>query len=568
MKGKYYLTDYLVIKNIKIKQALINLINAPAGSGKTSFIFSENGLIYDASKFLEIQLNASSPYNYSFDLDRVIYICDTTMLKDKILSKYQNKTKNFDNKSFQEVKDEDMHRKLTEDIGKIKVLTYAQFGKIMSKDYLRNAIYNHFDLIIMDEFHNLFDYAQKFDNKEDKTYTNVIKNLSSLAINSLLICLTATPYYANRQIEESDGFIKNLCNTVLNEKQIEELRQYEEEYITRQLYPINEVKWLCLNKRKVDEMKQLGNKVLIYVSKIKTCNKYKEMLANAGYKAEALWTERKMNEEQIKLKKYLIEYEKYPDYLDILIINKAYDTGWDLKDKTIQTVIIDSTNPTVQTQVRNRCRHDIYKLVTKIHAQVENNGEFYDAYSMWITVEPKRRLYTYYKKYILEFGLDDKYLGVKLSSEIKKNLVKKYATYDSNGTCNWKTFKDDLNVNGYVVKTTKNGSSIYNKDDIYVKDAKEIIQDDKEKLKHEECEEIIKYLNSILGVKLFTDEDKKTLIELVNACTKKGSLAKTRTPLNTKIEKLKLPYIIGEGKSNGKRYWIIDKIQEDKKGTK
>lgn len=466
MKGKYYLTDYLVIKNIKIKRALINLINAPAGSGKTSFIFADDGIIYDTTKFIYTHLKASSTYNYSFNLDRVMYICDTTMLKDKILSKYQDKTKNFNSKSFQEAKDGDIYRKLTESIGRIKVLTYAQFGNIMSKDYLRNAIYKHFDLIIMDEFHNLFDYAQKFDNKEDKTYTNVINNLSSLAINSLLICLTATPYYANRQIEESDGFIKSLCNIVLNEKQIEELIQYEEEYITKQLYPINEVKWLCLNKSKVDEMKQLGNKVLIYVSKIKTCNKYKEMLVNAGYKAEALWTERKMNEEQIKLKKYLIEYEKYPDYLDILIINKAYDTGWDLKDKTIQTVIIDSANQTVQTQVRNRCRHDIYKLVTKIHAQVENNGEFYDTYSMWTTVEPQKRLYTYYKKYILSFTLEEKYLAVKLSNEIKKVLVDKYATYDGNGTCNWKTFKDDLKYNDYKVQTTAHGTFIYKKDNM------------------------------------------------------------------------------------------------------
>ena len=126
----------------------------------------------------------------------------------------------------------------------------------------------------------------------------------------------------------------------------------------------------------------LGSKILIYATQIKTCNKYKEMLTNSGYKVENLCTERKMNEEQILLKKYLIEHEEYPDDLDVLIINKAYDTGWDLKDKGIKTIIIDSTNPTIQTQVRNRCRHDIYKLVTKMHTQVENNGEFYDAYSI------------------------------------------------------------------------------------------------------------------------------------------------------------------------------------------
>lgn len=467
MKGKYYLTDYLLQEKIIIEKYNINLINAPAGSGKTSFIFADNGLIYDTTKFINYKLYESSNYNFSFNLDKIIYICDTTMLKDKILSKYQSKTKSFDDKSFQEAKDEDVLKKLTENLGKIKVLTYAQFGKIMSKGYLRNAIYKYFDLIIMDEFHNLFDYAQAFD-KKDKIYANVIENLENLATNSLLVSLTATPYYANKEIKESDGCIKNLYNIVLNEKQIEELRQYEEEYITKQLYLINEVKWLCLNKNKVDEGVEIfGSKILIYATQIKTCNKYKEMLTNAGYKVENLCTEKKMNEEQILLKKYLIEHEKYPDDLDILIINKAYDTGWDLKDERVKTIIIDSTNPTIQTQVRNRCRHDIYKLVTKMHTHIENNGEFYDAYSTWLTSENKR-LYTYDEKYILNFTLDEKYLSVELSNEMKYELVKKYATYGFNGTCNWKSFKYDLESNDYVAKTTAHGTIIYNKDDINI----------------------------------------------------------------------------------------------------
>ena len=54
MKGKYYLTDYLLQEKIIIEKYNINLINAPAGSGKTSFIFADNGLIYDTTKFINL----------------------------------------------------------------------------------------------------------------------------------------------------------------------------------------------------------------------------------------------------------------------------------------------------------------------------------------------------------------------------------------------------------------------------------------------------------------------------------------------------------------------------------
>lgn len=546
MKGKYYLTDYLIKKNIQLEKGYINLLNAPAGSGKTSFIFGENGIIFNTTQFTQ------SKYKYSFNKDRVLYICDTMMLKEKILNKYETIANVFDDKSFKQAKDNDIIAKVTANIGAIKILTYAQFGQIINKEYLLSAIYKHFDLIVMDEFHNLFDYAYKFDTEDNNTYSRIIDKLSFLSINSLLICLTATPYYATNGIDKSNTENMNRYNILLNNNDINKLIQYEEETTIKQLNPINDVKWLCLNKDKVDKMKKLGNKILIYTTQIKTCNKYKEMLLNAGYKVEALWTNKKMSDKQKKLKEYLIKNEKYPDNLDVLIINKAYDTGWDLKDNRIQFIIIDSANLTIQTQVRNRCRHDINKLSTKINKTIEQDGEYYEAYHKWYNGN-KQKFYSYTKEYILTFILDDNYLNIKLTKELKQELINKYASYKSYGVCNWKSFKKDLEYNNYKLKQTKNGTIIYKEGEL--KD----MNNEYDKLKELEL-----YLNSLIGKRLYKNEQKQ-LIEHFNLKDSRGRLLKSISSLNSYLEnEVELPFKIlaKRIKENNKliNIWLVDNL--------
>jgi len=467
MKGEYYLTDYILKENIKISKGFINLFNAPAGSGKTNFIFAENGLIYDTTKFINYEgchpyANRKIPrkYNLSFNLDKILYICDTRMLKEKVLSKYSSITKGFDKNFFKDARDDDIVKKVLEKKGKIAVITYAQFGWIMGKKVLRNLIYDQFDLVIMDEFHNLFDYANKFDTEEKTTYGNIINNLGVLALNNLLVCLTATPYYANKGIVGQSDLKEELFNVILNDEQIKKIRQYEETWNKKEVYPINDIKWMCIDG-KIDKIKNRKWKVLIYTTQIKTCNKYKEMLTNAGYKVEALWTQSKMDDSQKDLKQYLIEKEVYPDYLDVLIINKAYDTGWDLKDDRVQYVIIDSYNITIQTQVRNRCRHDIEMLTTKLYDEIEHYWN-----------EKGQECYVEHHETSLVFSLNEEYLNAKLNNTVKKFLVDKYGSVNNKGSCNWKTFKIDLNNNGYITKTSNHGTYIYKKDDVEIIDEK------------------------------------------------------------------------------------------------
>lgn len=531
---KQYLTEYLLSLEYKlIKKGKINLIDADTGCGKTTFIFGKDGLIYRTNLYTDKE------YNLSINLNRILYVCDTQTLKDEVLTDNEEVVDNLNlkrNKSYNDA-DFDFDRLLMNN-GKIKVCTYALLGIIMGNEYHTRKIYESFDLIIFDEVHKLIDYSKKYDTPINKTYSNVINQLTSIATHSLLVCLSATPWLLDNRIKHMDDMTKSMYHYVLSKDAKKQLKSYETE---NELYVGNignMVKTLCINYD--DYVQKIKNtKILLFTKRISTQKKFKDMLLEAGYKAEYLCSKNRLETQAQKdLRKYIIDNKEYPDNLDILIINEAYDTGWNLKSKCVKMVLIDSKNKTDIKQVRGRVRDDIDALISLKNKADDNvNDE------------------------TLKFILPSQYIGVKLTTENKNHLVEKYATIKCNNICNWKTFKDDLEVNGYIVKTTKNGSSIYNKDDICIKEGKEITQSDKEKLKHKECEEIIKYFNSILGMKFFTDEDKKHLIELINAYTKSGSISKTRIPLNRKLkEELKLPYIIRDGKSNGKRYWIVDKI--------
>jgi len=525
---KQYLTEYLLNLDCKlINQGKINLIDADTGCGKTTFIFGKDGLIYKTNFYTDIR------YNLSMNLNRVLYVCDTQTLKDEVMKDNEEIVDILTLKGNKSYNDADFDfDKLLLNNGKIKVCTYALLGIMMGNEYHRRNIYESFDLIIFDEVHKLIDYSKKYDTPINKVYSNIINQLSAIATHSLLVCLSATPWLLDYKIKHMDNVTKSMYQYVLSKNAKKQLKSYETE---NELYVNNignMVKTLCINYD--DYVQKIKTtKILLFTKRISTQKKFKNMLLEAGYKAEYLCSKNRLEtQEQKDLRKYIIENKEYPDELDILIINEAYDTGWNLKSKDVKMVLIDSKKKTDIKQVRGRVRDGISILIS-----VRNISDDVDDET-------------------LEFILPSQYIGVKLIKETKDYLINKYATIKCNNICNWQTFKGDLDINGYIVKTTRNGSFIYNKNDIYVKDDKAIA---KEQLKHKECEEIIKYLNSILGIKLFTKEDKKPLIELINARSKNGSLAKTKIPLNNKLEKLKLPYIIQDGKSNSKRYWIIDK---------
>lgn len=526
---KLYLTEYLLSLDKKlIERGKINLIDADTGCGKTTFIFGQDGLIFNTSAFTDTR------YVFLINLNRVLYVCDTQTLKDEIINDNKHIVDILElkrNKSYKEAAEFDFER-LIKNNGKVKVCTYALLGILMGDEYQKKQIINNFDLIIFDEAHKLIEYSQKYDTLTNTIYTNVIKNFKEIAKNSLFICLTATPYLLDRQINRMDDYVKEIYSYVLFASDHEKLRRYEVGNVSYCNNIMNYIKDLCIGYDKYRyEIKE--KKILIYTKTIKKQKKIKEMLCKAGYKAEYLCSKDKLETtEQKNLRKYLIEKKEYPSELEILIINDAYDTGWNLKSSDVLIVLADSTNLTTIKQVRGRIRAHINWLVS-VSREKEDD--------------------------IISFTLPERFINVKLTSKIKHELIEIYGTIHQNNKCNWQTFKEDLVENGYGVKTTKNGSYIFSlNEDSEQKNASEMIAESN--IQEEiDVKILCEYIESIIGIKLFTDEDKKTLIKLSESYTSKGEIPKTKSTVNRKLEQLKLPYIIESNKSNGRRYWIIRK---------
>nr|DAY82922.1 MAG TPA: DEAD-like helicase [Caudoviricetes sp.] len=596
MKGSYYLNDYMLKYRKKYEHGMINYNNSHAGSGKSSHVFAEDGLIFNTFNFVKEETipkydSVRVNKNYGKNLNKVIYITDNIMNKDSILTTYKDITKVLDKKFFKEAKEDDIiidFENWVKTKGKIAVVTYAQFAKIMSKDYLRKFIYSYINLLVMDEFHNLFDYSDRFDDKEvnaDRNYKNIIENLYELSKNCLLVCLSATPYYVEAGIDKMNDNIRMSYNKVLNSKDLEHIYQYEENEINKTMYPVSFIKKICF--------KGLDGKALIYTDKIETAKKYKKLLVKYGYNADYICTQRKMNEDQEAIKEYILNNDgALPEDLDILIINKAYDTGWNCKDEMVRTVIVDSYNPTIVTQARNRVRHDIDLFVFKVKREIEWIEEkyivdeqgysnevheiksYYDTIRIWKC--EKGILKLPYNIQPFKFTLNDKYIGFKLTSELKKEFINEYVEpygrYSIDGET-FNKFKNDLLFNGYIVKTFKGknyGTYIFKKDQEIRKDlAVEI----KKEVKKVNNEELYNYLDGLVGKRLYKEEQKQLAI---NADVRRnGKLLKGHEPINAGLKADNIPFVISivetdwdrklkDGSKNpmyGKVYWIVTEAE-------
>ena len=130
----------------------------------------------------------------------------------------------------------------------------------------------------------------------------------------------------------------------------------------------------------------------------------------------------------MQLRDYIIKNNRYPDKLDALIINGAYETGWNLKDNRVQTVIVNTSEKDTSIQVRGRCRHDINLLIQK-----SNNT---NASAL--------------------LNIINEYKDIKIfTKEQKTEILEELKMYNSRGKLvGWTTFKKEVEkTNRYTVKT-------------------------------------------------------------------------------------------------------------------
>lgn len=136
-------------------------------------------------------------------------------------------------------------------------------------------------------------------------------------------------------------------------------------------------------------LKKEGKKIVIFTEKIKEMNRTVEVLKAQGFRAISLWSvnneENPMTEEQLRVREKAINENVIDENYDVLIINGAMREGWELKDESIECVIVNSLDETNIIQARGRVRKDIlfffhraigvkYSLDLRILRRVEGSG--------------------------------------------------------------------------------------------------------------------------------------------------------------------------------------------------
>lgn len=383
---KKYLSEIIKERKFMEKFESNTLIISPTGSGKTSFIFGE---VIKEGKFL--------------------YLCDNSNLKSAI----ELKDRTFSNR-----KDLDGFANY-----QVEVICYKSFGK---KVRFNNDIIKEYDAIFCDEVHNLIDY-QSFN--DDTDLSHAIKELFKQYDNTKIYYFTATPYYLEllkKQCKDVDKFVKTLDLT----KDIEVKRYTElvkDTFTSYQQIP-------AIMERFDSAFRYDGKKALIYTNSIESMKNIKDLLIESSdiFKPVCIWSvnneENPLLDYQKEVRDHLLNTGTLLEPYNVLIINRATETGVDIVDKDMMYCIINTTNKTEQIQARGRLRHDIIELRLRDKTAKKVLMQSYD-------INP--------------------YLDRPLTKADKDELCQNMKIYDDRGRLmKWNSISKELIRQGYTIKDT------------------------------------------------------------------------------------------------------------------
>lgn len=448
MHEKLWLNEAMDKYNKKFKKGHLNIINSPAGSGKTSFIFKhfiEKHKQYGVEKLR---------------LNKIIYLCDTSNMVRKICK--NNSCREYDSKTMdlRIIKSDNALGTMN----KITVMTYAMLGNLLRYTDNKEAIFNS-DIIIFDEVHQIISYSYKFDSENDKIYENVLDIISRLKNKCFCIGLSAT---VDEYIEYRLNAKNCDCNLIFNYEELQTIKRYnfEPKYTNNTFNIVKEYSFRDIFNK--------NEKLLIYTPKIQTAIMYKEYLNKAGIKCEWICSPNayminqneekipRMNDYQENIRQELVDKGELADEsIQCLIINAACETSIDFNDEKceFQHVIINDINMRTQIQSRNRLRHDIKELY--VLAKYAYDGELIRR----ITYEGKYRNIEKFHEVLYKTNLskyiDDKYINKKLTKDMKRELTYKYGVINyNNKRLTFKSLQKDIEESG-IFKVYKNNNGIW-----------------------------------------------------------------------------------------------------------
>ena len=317
MTGSKYLSE--LVDCSALQKGKLNIIKAPTGSGKTYFALHHiPTLTKDA-------------------IHEVVYLIDTINGKEQIVRNYNAVSEHY--KWSKEVEEGGMW---FEPDNHVVILTYAKFGYLFTK-YL--DFYKKFRYIICDELHSLLKF-QHF--SRTPNYHSVARGALELAVKdsrATVIALTATP----ATIKE--GFNAQTVEIPIDQK---ELKQYE----------VKETVGYT-NLDSVLSRVESGTVGLCYMGRIRSMIDFERKARESGFSPVCIWSinnaDHKMTEEQLEVRRSILENWVIPPQYDLLIINSSSETSLKIKSP-VDYVIVHSDNPDTQIQVRGRVNGDLQTL--------------------------------------------------------------------------------------------------------------------------------------------------------------------------------------------------------------
>lgn len=376
MKGELWLSEAVDIKDLLKKK--LNLIVAKPGAGKTYWA--------------RTVMRDYSLDNYLYD---ALYLIDTSNGKKQLLSKGDRKINLYTGEEYWEL--DGLH-----------VMTYAGFVTLV---HHKPDAWNWYRVVICDELHNCVKYSKWNEYNDHIFAVDYIKQMIKEG-DRIVMSITATPDKVRHEFGDT------IHDIPLNGK----LKEYE----TKQI-----VKYYNLST--IVRMMQPGQKGIIYVPHIKTMKKLIEQLNTKGIRANGFWSKysEEMTDEQRWVRKDVLEQERIPSYIDVLVINSSSETSISIYGD-LDFMVIHSCDSDTITQVRGRYRDDLDLLY------------LHDS-----TVED-------------EVILDEKWLNKPLSKEDKNLLCEELNLHNkTRRLLKWSSIKDILENNGYIITVKRIGTKNY-----------------------------------------------------------------------------------------------------------
>lgn len=342
------------IKYESFKLGKLNLIIAPCGAGKTTAAFE------------------SIPQKLNVAPEHSLILIDTTAGEQSFVNdNYANYYDDITGKEWEAIFTPTLFNQ-----PKPTVMTYAFFGALLKRGELDPHDYEY---IVCDEIHSLNNYIAMSRGKLKKQYPQAaaweindmlqMTCFSYMALEGIwnilkegitwVFGMTATPenLYKN-DLSKLDQFINEVqFSQKLHAYSILSKFEYAEiEPILRELVPEN-------------------HKRLFYFNTIKELQTYKQVLIECGRAAEALWSThspQKMDNHQLTTRDCVLSEHRFPDDVQDLLINSAYQTSINIKDDLVKEVYAHTSNREKQTQTRGRVRQNIEKFGTYSKTQFKD----------------------------------------------------------------------------------------------------------------------------------------------------------------------------------------------------